>query len=483
MRAFTLLSFLLLSGCMVGPDYHEPVVNVPDKWGNLTEKNQKGSQIWEEIYWWENYKDPTLTYLIRETLRGNYDLKVAFSKICQSRALLSGAEATIAPEIDGTGSFTRNQISLNQGIFSSSQGAFSLGKSITPYYNLYGLGFTTSWEIDLFGRLRRGIEAADATVDVQIEDMHGVLLSLIAEVATNYINLRSYQEQLKVAQKIVESWDSVFKLNKDLKVGFTSDIDVSQVKAFRDQAEASLFPLKASIKTTIHQLSILIGKSPLCLYGLLSKPKPIPQIPSEIFAGLPSELLKRRPDIREAERNIAVATAQIGVAEGSLYPTFSLTGTAGYQSSLTSNLFTTLSRYFTVGPGFSWPIIDFGRVRAAINAAIATRDQNFYQYKSTLLNALADVENSLVNYDAEAKRYHDLKKAYEANQYAVEANLSRFKGGLINFITVLQAEIAYQTSALAMVQSQTTLALNSVALYKSLGGGWQVDKTQWSSAP
>lgn len=230
----------------------------------------------------------------------------------------------------------------------------------------------------------------------------------------------------------------------------------------------------------MHQLSVLVGKPPAFLYNLLCKTKPIPHIPSQIFAGLPSELLQRRPDIRAAERNLAAATAQIGIAEGSLFPIFTFTGVIGYQSLFGSNLFTPQSGFYSFGPGLTWNLIDFGRVRAQINASIAIQNENFFQYKSILLNALADVETSLVNYTEEAKRYHALKKAYEASKQTAYISLLRYQSGLINFLTVLEAEIAYQTDALNLIKSQMTLAISSVALYKALGGGWEIDRTCWT---
>lgn len=488
MKKLSSLSLLfLLSGCMVGPDYHEPEPDVPAQWENATSSPK---DIQEEVAWWKNFKDPILTQLVMETIQSNYSLKVAFANICQARASLLGAEAVLAPEIDGIGSYSRNESSLNTRQFFNQRGtlpqtpATSNNTAATAQrrFNLYRVGFDTVWEIDLFGRIRRGIEAADAALEAQVDDMHNVLLSLISEVAINYINLRSYQKQLEITQKSVEEWDSIYKLNKSLlKAGLATEIDVAQAETSRDQAEASLAPLQASIKTTIHQLSILIGKPPTYLYGLLCKVKPIPQIPQEFFLGLPSSLLQRRPDIREAERNLAAATAQIGVAEGSLFPIFSLTGsTLGYQSNLASNLFNPNSAFYSFGPGFTWNIVDFGRVRAMINSAIAVRDENLYQYKNTILTALADVENALVNYGAETQHYLGLKKAAEASKKAADLSVLRYESGLINFITVYQTEITYQAAELSLVQSQAMLATNSVALYKALGGGWEIDPICWT---
>ncbi len=485
MKRLTLVFCLCLSACMVGPDYHKPCMNIPKKWGNATEDNQKKPPRWEEIYWWKNYKDPLLTYLVEETLKSNYDLKTAFAKICQSRALLLGVEATMVPKIDAVGSFMKNANSLNTQDFSTQAGQDVLLPSGGPgsvagrYFDIYKAGLVTNWEIDLFGRIRRNIESSEADLDAQVEDMHNTLLTLVADVAFAYINLRGYQYQLEITQKSVAAWESIYKLNQSLfKAGRVTEIEVAQAKASRDQAKATLFPLQENIKKALHQLAVLVGKSPTCLYGLLSKAKPIPCIPSEIFAGLPSDLLKRRPDIREAERNLASATAQIGVAEGALFPVFSLTGAAvGLQSNKATNLFSIASGFYSFGPSFVWPIVDFGRVRAKIEAAIAVRDENLYQYKSTLLRALADVENALVSYASEAKRLYDLKESYKASKTAADLSLIRYEAGRINFINVLQAELTYQNYALTLAISQTTLALNSVSLYKALGGGWEVDQT------
>ncbi len=480
--------FILLSACMVGPDYEKPgTQDVPCEWANATEKNNENIQ--DEIQWWKNFNDPILTDLVTETIKSNYDLKVAFSKICQARATLLGAEASIAPEIDGIGSFSHNESSLNTSRIPTAQDVSAIGPTsggigTNRYFNLYRLGLDTAWEIDLWGRIRRNIESANASLEAQVEDMHGTMLSLIAEVATTYINLRSYQKQYEIQTKAFKAWDDTYKLNQNLyDAGLATQIDVMEAKTTRDQTEAALYPLKESIKAAMHQLAVLVGKPPAALYCLLSDPKPIPKMPDEIFAGLPSELLKRRPDIRAAERNIEAYNAQIGVAMGSLFPVVTFTGTIGYQSNRSSNLMTPASGFYSFGPGFTWDIIDFGRVRSMIDASIAVKNQYYFQYKSTVLSAFADVENSLVNYAEEANHHYWLKSAFDASKTAYDVSMLRYESGLIPFIVVLQTEYAYQQNALSLAQSEATLSLNAVALYKALGGGWQIDKTCWLNDP
>lgn len=481
---------LCLSGCMMGPDYHEPAVDLPDTWENAARNNEvKPRYLQDEVTWWENYNDPLLTQLVRDTIKFNYDLKVAFATICHARATLLGAEASLAPEIDGIGAFSHNENSLNTSQFSNQQSVLPVTPSvggasfpgINRYFNLFRTGLTTTWEIDLFGRIRRNIESAEASLEAQVNDMHDVLVSLIADVVTTYINLRTFQKQLEINQNALKEWDLIYKLNTSLlKAGLATEIEVAQAETARDQTAARIPPLKGDIKTAMHHLALLVGKPPTTLYNLLSGVKPIPQAPARIFAGLPSDLLKRRPDIQAAERNLAAANAQIGVAEASLFATFTFTGTIGYQSNHSQNFISPGSGFYSLSPGFLWPLVDFGRVRAKINAAMAIRDQNYFQYMSILLNALKDVEDSLVNYTQEAKRYSDLMSAYKASKIAAEVSLLRYESGLITFMTVLQAEIAFQNVSLEKVQSQALLSLYSVGLYKALGGGWQVDRTDWT---
>lgn len=491
-KTLFLLSLLLtLSACMVGPDYKAPSAQgIPQKWANAPDNEISSRNIEEEVEWWKLFGDPMLTCLVQEAIQSNYDLKTAFAKICQARAVLLGQTADLMPEIDGIGSYSRNENSLNSSLFSNAQNttaatpaASGAGTAALRYFNLNRLGFDTAWEIDLFGRIRRGIESAEASLEAQVDDMHNTLLSLISEVAITYINLRSYQKQFAVQTKSLAAWDSIYRLNQSLKdAGLATDIDVAQAKTARDQTEAALYPLDESIKSSIHQLSILEGKPPEALYEFLSESRPIPSPPPEIFTGIPSELLRRRPDIMEAERNIAAANAQIGVAMGSLFPIFSFTGIVGYQSNWASNLASPQSGFYSFGPGFTWDIIDFGRVRSMIDSATAVKNQNYYQYKSTVLNALADVENALVRCADESKRHISLKNAFDASKTAYEVSLLRYESGLIPYIVALQTENSYQQNALDLVQSEASIALNAVALYKALGGGWQIDKTNWTAS-
>jgi outer membrane protein, multidrug efflux system len=461
---YSFLLLFLLTGCMVGPDYEKPNMDLPNVWHNKLERENATR---EELQWWENFDDPILVTLIEMGIQNNLDLKMAESKILQSRAALKLAKANLLPVFSATAASTHDAVSKDSMLFGGS------GK-VKRYYELYSGELDASWEIDLFGRLRRAKESSAASLEASIADADGVFLTMVAEIAQNYIILRSNQQQLIIAEKIYEDWDRLYKLHKDLfNAGLGNDIVVVQTKSSRDQALGQLLPLKANIKSAIHRLSILMGHAPNLLYPLLEKPAPIPKIPASVFIGLPSKIIERRPDVREAERKLASATSQIGVAKGDLFPKFNLTGDIGYSSFKGSNLLEPSSLYFTVGPSVSFSIFDFGRIRANIENAEKVRDQAMITYKKTILSALEDVENSLVNYSTEEKRLASLKEASTANRQAVILRHARHKTGLNAFTDVLQDQITYLNSHNTMLQSQATLSQNSIALYKALGGGWQ----------
>lgn len=479
MRRTVLALCLLLSGCMVGPDFEKPFNEVPDVWANDLSVREATPPLWREMKWWEKYNDPLLTSLVGDTLKANYTLQVAFAKLCRARAYPMGADATLAPNVNALGIYNADANSQSTTAISTQEvdrstpvGAFAARPNRD--FQIVLLGFEASWELDLFGRLRRGIEVETAGMEASQEDVNNTLLSLTAEVASTYMDLRGNQQQQQVLQESFRLWEKICSLNTDLlTAGLITEIDLKQAQAFRDRTKADLQPIEASIKMAIHRLSILAGRPPATLYSLLLPPQPIPHLPAHIFSGLPSDLLKRRPDIKQAEHNLAAATAAIGVAEGNLYPIFSLTGNTGYQSNFWYNLISPSSGFYSIGPGFNWQIFNFGRIRAQINANIAEKNEAYAQYKNVLLTAFADVENALVKYKKESIRYVEFTHAYKAAKEVAQANLARFEGGKINFISVLQSALLRQSFEQTLIQSQTALALNSILLYKALGGGWE----------
>ena len=459
---------LMLGGCMIGPDYEKPQIDIPNAWQNKLAKEDADQ---ENLRWWENFNDPVLVTLIETGIQNNLDLKMAESKILQSRAALRLATASLYPHITGNVSSTHNAASRDALIMTPNN-------KYKRFYELYSTELDASWEIDFFGALRRSRESSAASLEASIADADGVFLTMTAEIAQNYITLRSNQQQLIVAEKVYKDWNRLHKLNEDLfKAGLADESIVNQTKASRAQAHAALFPLKANIKAAIHRLSILMGQAPNLLYPLLEKPMPIPTISSKLFIGLPSEIIERRPDVRHAERKLAAATSQIGVAKGDMFPRFNLTSNIGYSSLTGSKLTDSASLYFALGPSATFSIFDFGRIRANIQTAEILKDQAHISYQQTILSALEDVENSLVNYSTEEKRYLNLKGSALSNRHSTMLMHKRYASGLNPLMDFLNTQIIYLNSQTTALQSQATLSQNSITLYKALGGGWKTYRT------
>jgi outer membrane protein, multidrug efflux system len=467
---------LLIGGCTVGPNYQKPDLAVPSKW---QEAQQTGveTRSAELTRWWTAFNDPLLNSLVERAVRSNLDLRQAEARIREARASRAGTAAGEWPTVDVSSSYKRIRSSENAFAVSPQGGG---GPSSFPGGNLdqnfYQAGFDASWEIDVFGGVRRSVEAADATVEASVEDRRNVLVSLLGDVAKNYIDLRGFQRRIDVARANLKAQQDTVDLTRvRFQAGLASDLDVAQAEAQLNTTAAQIPTLESSLKQAAHRLDVLLGSQPGGLWDELSKETAIPNLPPEVLVGLPSELLRRRPDIRSAERQLAAATAQVGAATADLFPKFSLTGTAGLQSISASDWFTGRSRFWSVGPTISWPIFDAGKIRANIEVKNAQQEQVLIQYEKTILTALEDVENSLVNYSREQARYRSLTEAVAANRRAVEMSNELYVKGLVDFLNVLENQRSLYASENDLAQSQATMASNLVSLYKALGGGWDIN--------
>lgn len=460
MKKWILLT-LILSGCKLGPEFETPPMDEPMKFENA--QTQVGS-FDSEIAWWKRFNDPILNDLIQQTVTANNELKAAVSNIQGARAGVSGSVAGLFPQINGDASATKNRTSIN-----------SIAVGTGKPFNHFQTGFTAVWEVDLFGRVLSAIDAAEANLDLSVNEARGLMITLLADVAQTYINLRGYQKQLEATKTNADLWDNIYKMTDDLnKAGLiATEIDVLQAKTNRDDALANVPSLEANIKSSMHHLATLTGQNPTALYDRLKVHKPVPEMDEAIFAGLPSELLKRRPDILAAEASFAAANAEVGVAVGNLFPSLSLTGNYGWNSQKKGNLFTHSSSAYSYGPSLLWTIIDFGRLSSALDSATAVRNAQFFAYKSTVLKAFEEVESTLVNYAKERERYMALKQALDASKNAAKLSLTRYQAGKISFIQTVQTEISYQLNTVAYIQSLVTRSTNAIAIYKALGGGWQ----------
>ncbi len=475
--------FLLAGGCTVGPDYKRPDLSTPSAWNEAQQTGIDATGTDLER-WWTTFNDPLLNSLVERAVRSNLDLRAAEARIREARANRAVVAAGAWPTINTSGSYTRVRSSENAfaispqggggggGTGGGSSGGGGGGSNLDQ--NFYKTGFDASWEIDVFGGVRRGVEAADATIDAAVEDRRDVFVSLLGDVAKNYIDTRGFQRQLAVSRANLKTQQETLELTRvRFQAGLANDLEVAQQEA-QVNTTASVIPLlENSLKHAAYSLDLLLGLEPGALAGELSQDAPIPSLPSKVLVGLPSELLRRRPDIRRAERQLAAATAQVGSAMADLFPKFSLTGVVGLTSINASDWLTRGSRFWNVGPTISWPIFDAGKIRANIEVRNAQQEQALTQYEKSVLSAFQDVETALVNYGNEQATYRSLTEAVAANRRAVTMANELYIRGLNDFLNVLDTQRALYATETALTQSQATMTSNLVALYKALGGGWE----------
>lgn len=481
MKRFSTISLLLLSSCTVGPDYKPPEVKMPEKWQNQENPTQCQNLSQQDIRWWQQFNDRDLDQLITESASSNLDIQSALEKIRQARAAVAVAYANLLPSVDGIGSYTRRHSSKNStgGSISvptgtvSPVGGGSSGGGGAP--NIFVLGFETNWEIDLFGGLRRAEEAAYASFQSSIEAGRATHLALITEIAQNYINLRYNQQTLLSLQEQVNLWEKYLKLKKDLlRSGLTDETDMNAAQLSLDQTKAQIPPIESAIKTILHQLALLLGKEPWYLYERFREPVLLipPSLEQTLSPGLPATLLQQRPDIRQAERDLAANTANIGVSVATLFPAINFVGNYGVTSNTASKLFKEDSQGWTLTPSFSVPLIDFGKIKAQIDQAKALQTQSLLSYKKLILSALGDVETSLVALREENSRSQSLYQAAQVAQKTYDLAKDKQSAGLNTQLDVYTAQINWLIAQQNYRESQTTQALNLVNLYKALGGGW-----------
>ena len=449
------------AGCVVGPDYHPPAADVPAHWSAAPEHSASASS--DPLPWWKAFNDPVLDALIDRALHANLDLQGAEARLRAVRASRGIAAAARWPSVDATGSYQRERESANAPALDTP------GETD----NLFQAGFDARWELDLFGGARRAVEAAAADLDAAAEERNGVALSLLAEVARNYIDLRAGQRQLALARdNLAASQDMLNLTRARYQGGLAADLDVARAEAQATEIAARMPPLETACQAAVHRLSVLLGQSPGTLNDELAALQPIPIAPTGLPASLPSDLLRQRPDLRRAERQLAAATARIGVATAQLYPQFSLLGTAGLESAAAGDFFNSGSRFWAIGPSLSWPIFRAGRLQATIEVRDAQQQQALIAYRQALLIALEEVENAIVAYTREGTRRAALADSTNANQRAVDLARGLYGSGLSDFRAVLDAQRNLFDAQTALAQSDAALATDRVALCKALGGGW-----------
>jgi outer membrane protein, multidrug efflux system len=464
-RVLGILLLLLLTSCTVGPDYRRPTTEVPDEWGNIPCPSVTTDPL-EGLEWWRLFQDETLDSLMERAILSNKDLKLAEARIREARAQWRMAGAQGLPSLDASTSAMRTRRSAN-ATEPSARGTLS-------HQNLFQAGFDAGWEIDIFGGIRRAVEAAEAEIGASEEDLRDVRLSLMGEVAINYLTLRGAQARLAIARKNIQTRKETLDLTRGrFSVGLSNRLEVAQAETLLALAESDLPGLESDVRQSIHRLGVLLGFPPETLIQELSIEQAIPSGPPEVPIGLPSDLLRRRPDVRRAERRLAAATARVGEATADLFPRFSLTGLIGLSSAQLPDLVSADSRYYSVGPTISWPVFDAGRIRANIEVRDARREQALIDYESAVLTSLEDTENALVAIAKEQGTFQALARAVESSSQAADMAHELYLKGLTDFLNVLVSQGALYQAEDQFVQSKQRLSTSVVALFKALGGGWE----------
>ncbi len=458
-----------LSGCKVGPDYVAPEVAASPAWSEPEGAGGAAGStgdVHPETDWWSNFGDPTLTALVNRAIASNHDLRIAAERIVEARALRGIAASAGLPSVNTGADYTRSRQSENtkNGNFVREDGSGS---------DRYSVGLDASWEIDVFGGIARSVEAAEAEIAAAEESRRDVMVMLAAEVARNYVDVRGFQKRIEVTQRNIEIQTDTLALSTSrYEAGLTSELDVLQARAQLESTRSVLPTLEQNVRAGIHRLGVLVGKEPGSLLTELMSAAPIPTPPESIAAGLPSELVARRPDIRRAERELAAQTARVGVATSDLFPRFTLTGSFGLASSQFGTLADGDSRLWAVGPAVRWPIFQGGRIRSNIEAQESRERQLLLAYEQSVLVAFEDVENALVGVAREQRRRRSLSEAVTASQGAVELSTQLYRAGLADFQRVLDSQSALVLTEEGLAASEQAVAQAVVRLYKALGGGW-----------
>ena len=467
----------LLAGCTVGPNYTPPEMAVPPAF--VGPQASVGAAV-DPARWWSAFGDPQLDGLVERALKGNPDIAIAASRVRQARLQEIVARSQGLPSVNASASPSHTEFSKNAGLSSIAR-AFSGGSGSTGGIALpgsgittYSVGFDASWELDLFGGVRRSTEGARARTEAAVWSKRDAAVTLAAEVAQAYFALRLDQAQIATIEgEIVRQRRALEIAGNTAKVGLVPPIDVTRQRASITSTEARAEPVRADVDVRMHALAILLGEPPATLMAELAAPSIAPLTVPTIPAGLPSELLRRRPDVRAAERDLAASTADIGVAVADMYPKFSLTGMGQLISTALGNLFSGDSLQLTASGAAQFPLLDWGRRKATVKSREEDREQAYLRYRSTVLQALRDVEDPLSQIAAERRRNAALQRAVIDAESGAKAAESQYRTGFVAQTTLLNAETDVLTAREQLVSSDAELRQLTVALFKALGGGWE----------
>jgi len=453
----------LLSGCAVGPNYKPPQTSVANSFAN-TPTNTASADETTLATWWKGFNDGKLDGLIDRAVAHNLDLRIALANLKEARALRRLTTYDLAPTVQANAGYENGLLSKAAALPGASRGARE--------FELYDASFDATWELDLFGRVRRSVQAANAQLGSVEATRLDVLVSVTAEVARNYFELCGLQNQLSVAHRNADVQTETLKITQSrLDGGRGTDFDVSRSRSLLNLTLSTIPPLEAGIQKTIYRIAVLTGQQPTALTTELSAPEPLPSAMPALTLGNPAALLRRRPDIRAAERSLAVATARIGIATADLFPRVTFIGSVGFQADTFAGLGKSGADTWNFGPRITWAALDLGRVQARIKAADARTEASLAFYERTVLTALEETEGAIVDFAQEQSRQQFLVISAQASQNAANLAHQRFEGGVTDFLSVLDAERTLLEAQDRLAASQTRTATAFVAIYKALGGG------------
>jgi NodT family efflux transporter outer membrane factor (OMF) lipoprotein len=524
-RVVPVALLMTAAGCTVGPNFERPTAWwSPGSWfagrAQVAAKQPVSEPVAEPVdpRWWTLFHDDRLSALESRVAAANLDVRVAVVRLAESRASLGVARADLLPSLNANSNYTRQQLSKRGALSlfgggaptasSQTSGAGAGGLANTPQsgtpgtgsnglgatnnaspntglfapFDLYQYGFDASWEIDFWGRVRRNVESADASVLAASEVQRDTLLSALAELARDYVQLRGVQRNLEITQSNLGTAQQSLKLTQDRAAGgLTTDLDVANAAAQVANTASQLPNLQAQERQLINAIALLLGQPPQSLQAELAVVHPIPPVPPKVPVGLPSELARRRPDIRRAEAQLHAATADVGVAVADFYPRVTLSGSAAIQATQFKDLGSwAQANTWSFGPSISLPIFEGGRLRRVLDLRQAQQQEAAVSYQRTVLGALHEVDNALTAYQSEQLRRNQLERAVAQNRRALKLAQDRYAQGVADFLTVLDTERSLLAAEQMLTDSTTTVSTDLVQIYKALGGGWQADMPEGS---
>ncbi len=461
------LAAVVLAGCAVGPEHVPPATAVSAAWHSELKDGLSAESVDPNTLasWWTTFDDPQLSHMVERAVAGNLDLKTATSRIRESRARRGVAQGAFFPTLNTTGSAISSRTDTNVGPDTRGE--------------VYSASFDAAWELDVFGGVRRSVEAAQADLEANEENLRDVLISLLAETALNYVEVRSFQARLAAAEASLQTQDESYQLALwRSEAGLDDELAVHQARYNLENTRSKIPTLRTGLAEAMNRLAVLLGESPGSLHGELEKPQAIPVPPAEVAVGVPADMIRRRPDVRRAERELAAQTARVGVATANLYPQLTLNGSIGLETLSLREPSSAWARTISGGPRISWAIFD-PAVRPNVEVQSALQEQALIQYKAAVLDSLEEVENALVAYAQEQRRTDNLREATEAARAAAELAQYKYQAGLTDFSNVLEAQRSLLSFQDQLHQSDGTVTSNLIRLYKALGGGW----TSLAAAP